>query len=159
MFENLRIGHYRIELEAGKQGLDLPPFYGSMLRGAFGGAFKQTACANPALRSCHGCTLEQNCPYSYVFETSPPAEAGRYRSYADIPRPFMFLPKLEDRGSYAPGECLTFALRLFGRGNDYLPYFVLAFIKMGERGLGAWRKPFRLVRVTGVNPLRLKQNY
>lgn len=153
MFQDLQIGIYRFEIEAGKQGLDLPPFYGSTLRGAFGGAFKQIACANPVRKVCHGCALEQSCPYSYVFETPPPQEEGRYKGYADIPRPFMFFPRLADRSTYAPGERLNIDLRLFGRGNDYLPYFVLAFIKMGERGLGALRKPFRLVRVQGVNPL------
>lgn len=155
---DFKVGIYKFILEAGAQGMELPPFYGSTLRGAFGGAFKRIACANPSLPSCHRCDLEQSCPYAYIFETSPSPETERLKSYEDIPRPFMFCPKLKDKTFYAPGQIFEVELRLFGRGNDFFPYFVLAFTMMGERGLGARRKPFHLKKVIGLNPLsRLEQ--
>lgn len=154
MFEQFQVGIYNFVLKAGPEGLDLPPFYGSTLRGAFGGAFKHIACANPRRESCHGCELERDCPYAYIFETSPPAEAERLKSYDDVPRPFMFFPKLNDKIYYRPGETLEVELCLFGRGNDYFPYFILAFIQMGERGLGARRKPFRLQKAASLNPIK-----
>lgn len=154
MFEQFKVGIYKFFLEAGPQGLDLPPFYGSTLRGAFGGAFKRIACANPRREGCHGCELESNCPYAYVFETAPPEKVDRLKGFSDIPRPFMFFPRLEDRTSFVLGEQIEVEARLFGRGNDYLPYFILAFIKMGEQGLGSGRKPFLLRKVILVNPLK-----
>lgn len=149
-----KVGIFRFILEAGAKGMELPPFYGSTLRGAFGGAFKRIACANPGLESCHKCDLEQACPYAYIFETSPPPGTDRLNNYEDIPRPFMLCPKLQDKTSYKAGERFAIELRLFGKGNDYFPYFILAFIKMGEVGLGFRRKPFRLHQVIALNPLR-----
>ncbi|MHB1406394.1 MAG: hypothetical protein ACYCV0_12495 [Desulfitobacteriaceae bacterium] len=153
MFKQLKVGIYQFVMEAGPQGLELPPFYGSTLRGAFGGAFKRIACASTGRDSCHGCELENACPYAYIFETGPSEQAEKLKSYDDVPRPFMFFPKLQDKTYYRPGECLEVELHLFGGGNDFFPYFVLAFTMMGERGLGARRKPFRLKKVIGLNPL------
>ncbi|MHB1653890.1 MAG: CRISPR system precrRNA processing endoribonuclease RAMP protein Cas6 [Desulfitobacteriaceae bacterium] len=153
MLEQFSVGLYKFVLEAKEQGLELPPFYGSTFRGAFGMAFKKIACANPALTSCHDCLLEKNCPYAYIFETAPPEGVNRLKGYSDIPRPFMLFPKLEDRVYYAPGEQIEIEVRLFGRGNDYLPYFILAFVKMEEQGLGYRRKPFRLRKVIGFDLL------
>jgi hypothetical protein len=46
----------------------VPPYERSMIRGAFGRAFKEPRCPFP--HNGPGCPLGDNCPY--VFETSPP---------------------------------------------------------------------------------------
>lgn len=152
MFAPFKIGIYHFVLEAGPRGLELPSFYGSTFRGAFGMAFKRIVCANPAQSSCHDCSLEGVCAYAYIFETAPAADAERLKSYDDVPRPFMFFPKLKDKTNYASREELSIELRLFGKANDYLTYFVLSFVQMGERGLGYQRKSFQLKKVCCYDP-------
>jgi hypothetical protein len=51
----------------------LPPYEGSMIRGAFGRAFKESCCPFP--HDGDGCPLGESSPYGYLFETSPPEEA------------------------------------------------------------------------------------
>ena len=152
MLTPFKIGIYHFVLEAGNRRMELPSFYGSTFRGAFGMAFKRIVCANTAQSSCHDCSLESVCAYAYIFETSPPVGTERLKSYDDVPRPFMFFPKLKDKTNYAPGEKLVIELRLFGKANDYFPYFILSFIQMGERGLGYQRKSFHLKKVFCVDP-------
>lgn len=153
MLAPLKVGIYQFVLEAGTLGLELPSFNGSTFRGAFGMAFKRIACANLAQSSCHDCSLESVCAYAYIFETAPPVGTDRLKSYDDIPRPFMFFPKLKAKNNYASGQQLSIELRLFGKANDYFPYFVLSFIQMGERGIGYQRKSFHLKKVYCWDPL------
>jgi hypothetical protein len=54
----------------------VPPYEGSMIRGAFGGAFKESCCPFP--HDGGGCPLGDKCPYGYVFETSPPEGAREF---------------------------------------------------------------------------------
>jgi len=42
---NLRLARYRVELEAGPEGLLLPRYKGSTLRGGFGRVFRRICCA------------------------------------------------------------------------------------------------------------------
>ena len=153
MFKEFKLGIFHFIYEVGPQGLELPPFYGSTFRGAFGSAFRQIACANQSMKACHGCMLEQNCPYAYIFETSSPNNLPGFPNYDDVPRPFVFCPELKGRTHFAAGELLIVEVRVFGKALSYLPYFVLAFIKMGEKGLGYKRRPVILKEVVNVNPL------
>lgn len=158
MLDVLKVGIFKFTLSSGIRGLDLPKYYGSTLRGAFGHAFKRIACVDMKKLSCHGCEIEQLCPYAYIFESTSGEQKEWMGRYEDVPRPFMFLPKLEGKQHFEPGEELEIEVRLFGKGIDYLPYFILAFIQMGEVGLGYQRKSYRLVRVLSLNPvLRTEQ--
>ena len=158
MLELLRVGIFKFVIN-GPKGLDLPSYHGSTLRGAFGHAFKQIACVDSKRASCHECEIEIHCPYAYVFETtSNSKENGWMGAYDDVPRPFMFVPQLEGKTYIEPNEELEIEVRLFGKGIEYLPYFVLAFNQMGEQGLGYQRKKYNLKRVISVNPvLRTEQ--
>src|SRR5690554_1231650 len=82
---------YRFTFTAGEMGLELPPFKGGTLRGGFGFIFKSICCTR-LHKPCKGCEQEQDCPYAYIFETSPPPDARRLRNYEDIPRPFVIEP-------------------------------------------------------------------
>ena len=44
------------------QAIGLPEYAGSMLRGAFGGALRRTACMTKQ-KTCTDCPLIQTCPY------------------------------------------------------------------------------------------------
>lgn len=153
MFESLKIGIFKFILNAGAKGLDLPKYYGSTLRGAFGHSFKRIACVDIKKTSCHECEIETHCPYAYIFESTSGGPEDWMGKFDDVPRPFMFLPELEAKQHHEPDEELELEVRLFGKGIDFFPYFVLAFIQMGEHGLGYQRKSYRLKKVLSLNPI------
>jgi len=104
---------------------------------------------------CSSCLLRQKCPFTYIFNSSPPPDAKKLRRYDNIPRPFLILPPLDEKEQYLPGEKLTFQLTLIGEAADYLPYFILAFKEMGKSGLGkrinGKRGVFELVQVDALS--------
>ncbi|MGI8865848.1 MAG: CRISPR system precrRNA processing endoribonuclease RAMP protein Cas6 [Rubrobacteraceae bacterium] len=130
----------------------VPPYEGSMIRGAFGRAFKDSCCPFPH-ENGQGCPLGQKCPYGYVFETSPPDEARDFAKNKEMPRPYIFEPPEATKMEYAPGERMTFGFTVVGRAADYMPYFIYAFSKMGEEGVGRLRARYELERVVARNPL------
>lgn len=154
MLNDIKIGLYKFALQVGSRGLELPSFYGSTLRGAFGNALKLITCAERNRRSCHSCSLEDACAYAYLFETTPPEGAERLKSYDDVPRPFVIVSALEGKTHFHSGEEFDVEVRLFGKGIDFLPYVVLAFINLAETGLGVSRKPCVLKGVTAYHPVR-----
>lgn len=152
MFENFHLAKYEVVLEAGQEGLILPPYKGSTLRGGFGSAFKRLVCFQKSPgTTCHECLLVSNCPYSFIFESSPPPDAKILRNYRDIPRPFILEPPLDSRTYYPPGEKLIFHLVLIGKSIQYLPYFILVFREMANRGIGKKRLPAVIREVNAVN--------
>ena len=130
----------------------VPPYEGSMIRGAFGRAFKESCCPFPH-EDGSGCPLGQKCPYGYVFETSPPEEARDFAKNREVPRPYVFEPPEGTKMEYAPGERMRFGFTVVGRAADYMPYFIYAFSKMGEVGVGRLRARYELERVVAKDPL------
>ena len=133
----MRIGTYRFDCLM-TTAAQVPAYKGSMLRGAFGHAFKKVCCALRR-QECTSCLLTETCPYSYVFEvhaTTPAEASGRTRVSAR-PHPYTLSPPLSDNREYQAGERFSFDLTLFGRGNDYLPHIVYAVETMGENGIGS----------------------
>lgn len=149
---SFQVAMYELSLEAGRQGLSLPPYKGSTLRGGFGAVFKRIACSLRHTR-CGACLLQSSCPYAYIFETAPPPGSEALRNYSSIPRPFILEPPLETKTEYAPGEKLRFNLILIGKAIGYLPYFIVAFRELGENGIGRQRKKFQLNKIRAINPV------
>jgi len=146
--DTFRVARFRFALEA-KDPLHLPPYKGSVLRGAFGHVFRSVGCV--ARRGeCPPCVLKGACPYSYIFETPPPADTLILRKYPYAPHPFVLEPPLDATTIYEPGSLFTFGLVLIGKGIDYLPYFVYAFDELGRLGLGRGKGKYRLVQVVLV---------
>jgi hypothetical protein len=129
----------------------VPPYEGSMIRGAFGRAFKESCCPFP--HNGNGCPLGDRCPYGYVFETSPPEDAREFAKNQEVPRPYVFEPPDGTKMEYAPGEKMRFGFTVVGRAAEYMPYFVYAFSKMGDEGVGRRRARYKLERVVAKNPL------
>ncbi|CAN5169110.1 CRISPR system precrRNA processing endoribonuclease RAMP protein Cas6 [soil metagenome] len=130
----------------------VPPYEGSMIRGAFGRAFKDSCCPFPHDNGS-GCPLGERCPYGYVFETSPPEGARDFAGNKEVPRPYVFEPPEGTKMEYAPGERMRFGFTVVGRAADYMPYFIFAFSKMGEDGIGRLEARYELERVVAENPL------
>ncbi|MEW6447725.1 MAG: CRISPR system precrRNA processing endoribonuclease RAMP protein Cas6 [Bacillota bacterium] len=150
--EKLTLSRYEINIVAGPQGLALPAYKGSTFRGGFAGTFQRLVCTT-GKRECRPCLLKAECPYALVFESEPPAGAEALRNYADVPRPFVLEPPLEEQTEYAPGEQVVFCLMLFGRAANLLPYFIVTLDEFARRGIGRGRRPFSLDQINAVNPL------
>ena len=137
-------------LTEARDHIRLPSYQGGALRGAFGFALKKTACTFKD-QPCSGCLLKERCVYSYVFETPPPADAEVMRLYPHAPHPFVINPMTEGEGEHLPGNQLRFGMTLVGKAVEYLPYFIYAFVLMGEGGLGKGRGRFSLSTIHALD--------
>ncbi|MBW2039915.1 MAG: CRISPR system precrRNA processing endoribonuclease RAMP protein Cas6 [Deltaproteobacteria bacterium] len=119
-----------------EDGAILPWYKGSTFRGVFGHALKKVVCALKR-QDCKDCLLREKCIYSIVFETPTPEDVpGAKKRIASAPHPYVIEPPETTRTHYKKGEPFEFALLLFGKANDYLPYFIYAFEQMGQLGIG-----------------------
>jgi hypothetical protein len=146
--KDFTLAKYNLRIKSGKEGLELPPYKGSTFRGVFGHAFKSTICSHA--QDCHECEVKSICAYSYIFETTPPDDTMVLKTYDDIPRPFVIEPPLNFRTHYDEGDKLSFNLILLGRAITYLPYFIYAFQRAGEMGIGKGRRPYSLDEVKTI---------
>ena len=152
------IGDYRFDCLLTTPAL-VSAFKGSMLRGAFGHAFKKVSCALRR-QDCETCLLTETCPYSFVFENHSTdtidLSAGKARMSAR-PHPYTFQPPPETNLMYQKGELFSFGISLFGKANDYLPHIIYAVEMMGENGIGrrngADRGQFILQKISTDNHL------
>lgn len=128
--------HWRAQEEA-----RLPCFKGSTVRGTLGWAFKRAVCIRADGR-CDLCSVRQTCSYS--FETPSLAETPPFRQQRHPLHPYVLEPPLEEKGTHAPGERMTFRLILLGRALAYVPRVILAVERAGRAGLGRGRARFEL---------------
>jgi hypothetical protein len=130
----------------------LPPFLGSMLRGAFGHALRRMVCVMGPEQACVECGLRQACSYTRIFEPYVEGEPPPFlRGIDQAVRPYVFEP-LDEGGPLAPGGTVRFDLLLFGQAAELAAYTVLAVERMARVGLGARRVPFRLQKVEALSP-------
>jgi hypothetical protein len=127
--------------------LTLPPFAGSLFRGAFGWAIKQVVCVTRTY-DCPPCLLHDRCVYPYVFETPPPPNTQVMRKYTAAPHPFVLIPPDGGR-TLAQGHTFELGLTLVGRAVGWLPHFIFALERMGRAGFGSRRISAALVEVCG----------
>lgn len=127
---NFKLAKFLVIYEVGEKGINLPEYKGSTIRGAFGHVFKKITC------NCFEEEHNDECVYSYIFETKPHKDSEVLRNYESIPRPFLFETIYDPRTYFLPGERITFTFTLFGHGINYLPYFIYSLQEMGIQGLG-----------------------
>jgi CRISPR-associated endoribonuclease Cas6 len=130
----------------------LPPYKGSMLRGAFGHALRRTVCAMGPDQPCDTCRLRRACVYTRLFETfiedTPPPFL---RGLDTAPRPYVFEPG-DGTQDFAPGDLLPFDLLLLGQAAGLHAYALLAVERMAAAGLGHRRAPFTLHSAQALTP-------
>lgn len=141
----MKVADFEIKLKA-KENLSLPPYKGSMIRGAFGIAFRKVCCPFPD-KNCKECLLKSKCVYSYVFETPRPDNSKIMRLYENVPHPFIIEPPLDTKTRYDSEDSLSFNLILLGKAIDFLPYFIYSFEQMAKKGLGKGRGKLELLSV------------
>lgn len=122
----------------------LPPFKGSLLRGAFGHALRRATCAMGAGHSCRECLLRRACLYTRLFETFVEGEAPPFlRGIPTSPRPYVW-ETVTEATEFEPGDPFCFDLLLFGQATALSAHALLAVERMARGGLGASRFPFVL---------------
>jgi hypothetical protein len=127
----LQFGKFNFQIKLETDAI-LPPFKGSTFRGVFGTALKKVVCALKQ-QTCDTCLLRDRCVYTLVFEIPPDQDTEGVPS---PPHPFIIEPPLTTTAHFTAGTFLDFNLLLFGRANDFLPYFVYAVEQMGRTGIG-----------------------
>ena len=134
---DLDFAQMRLHFQA-RQQLRLPPYKGSTFRGAFGIAFKRAVCIVQH-GDCARCLVRAQCVYPYIFDTPVDNAQGIFRGYQNAPHPYVIEPPLETKTDYAPGDGFAIGLTLIGKALDYVPYFIYAFQRLGETGVGRGR--------------------
>ena len=140
----------RVTLRA-LEPVQLPPFPGSKLEGAFGRALYRLACTQPQREMCLGCPLQTLCPYGLSYAPRLP-EGLQVSSLGTPPRPIIFRVAYGRERHLEPGEALTFGLVVVGRAVRQLPYLLAALREVGREGLGRTRGRLELEEVRSVQP-------
>jgi hypothetical protein len=125
----LTVSKYLFRLRA-ETSLQLPPYKGSTLHGAFGHALKRISLFY----------------YQQIFE---PGNDGAK------PKPFVLLPPLDSEEHYPAGHLFTCELTLFGNAEQFFPICHAALEFLGrEMGLGQNRGKFSIEGVDKACPLQ-----
>ena len=137
---------------------DLSLWSGNTLRSGFGAHLRSLVCTQRAeadvreAAECLNCPLRSVCVYDYFYNSHPPEDAKVLRKQNDIPRPFVFDPPLYR--SHSAGSEATFNFTLFGRGIEYMPYFLLALRNLGESGMSrGYRLGYGKFRIEAVDSI------
>lgn len=94
--------------------LRLPPYPGSLWRGALGKALRDLTCITGAAQ-CAGCPAIRGCGYGALFETRAHAGAGGLAGqYAEVPHPYVISPRTD---SYSASESAILDLILIGEAT------------------------------------------
>lgn len=141
----LELAFYNVVIRFGKSG-HLSAHLGGTLRGGFGRALREVACASPSAE-CRDCLLGWRCAYGYLFDTPVPPDTPVMRRYTHAPHPFVLRTLPSQPKSVSSDASLKLTLLLFGRAATYLPYVVFALEHLGQEGLGADRVPFQVAAI------------
>lgn len=119
-----------------EEPLTLPPFAGSMLRGALGHALlRQSPLPHEGNQPC---ALRESCAYCQVFKPLPTTE-HTLQKFSALPAPYCIEPPFDAAHPaprpLAPGQSFTFGLVLIGRALQHLPALLAAFASACQHGL------------------------
>ncbi|WHZ09643.1 MAG: CRISPR repeat RNA endoribonuclease Cas6 [Burkholderiaceae bacterium] len=124
--------------------LQLPPYAGSMLRGAFGHALLALsplphADGNP-------CALHASCPYCQLF-AAPPLPGHSLQKFSHMPQPYVIEPPTNGAQRLAAGQTFGFGLVLIGRALVLHATVAQAWQRALRTGLGAGHAPCTLLEI------------
>ena len=131
--------------------LALPPYAGSMLRGAFGHAL--LALAPLPHRDGQPCALHASCPYCQVFAT-PPLPTHSLQKFSAMPQPYVIEPPEGGAQRLQAGQTFSFSLVLIGKAHAHLPTLVQAWERALRTGLGVQQTPCTLLQIQDENSLQ-----
>lgn len=115
--------------------LSLPPYAGSMLRGAFGHALRAVSqCPTEGVLACTRCQQSRNCAYAALFE--PPVQSHKLQAFSAIPVPYVIEPPLLGAQRLAKGQRFQFHMVLFGSAHQHRRAITQAWMLALRHGLG-----------------------
>ena len=120
--------------------LQLPPYAGSMLRGAFVHALMALAPLPHANE--RACALQHSCPYCQIFAT-PPLPEHSLQKFSQMPHPYIIEPPERGSRRLQAGDVFSFGLVLIGNALNHLPTVIRAFERALRTGLGMGERPVR----------------
>lgn len=144
----LPIARYRVAFRL-RDGLRLPDYAGSLLRGQFGAALRRSACMTRE-KSCPACPLYRTCPYPAIFETPPP-ETHALQKFSQVPNPYVIEPATAARTLHE-GDELAFGMVLVGDALRQLPLITHAWQCAFAHGIGQVRARGDLVDIQCLPP-------
>lgn len=158
----LPIARYRFTARMA-QGVRLPDYAGSLLRGQFGAALRSVACMTRQ-PTCGGCPLQATCPYTQIFEHLPPP-GHSLQAFSAIPNAYVIEPPLPPDGllharpqpgqahpaDLGQGDTLVFHMVLVGAAIGQLALVVFAWQRALAQGLTKSRSPADLLQVDWVD--------
>ena len=142
----------RLHLTVRAEGpLQLPPYAGSMLRGAFGHALL----ALSPLPHTDGkpCALHASCPYCQLF-AAPPLPGHSLQKFSHMPQPYVIEPPTGGAQQLQAGQSFGFGLVLIGKALGLLPVVLQAWQRALRTGLGQWHTPCTLLEINDENGLQ-----
>lgn len=142
---------YEIILKV-EEPLRLPAYKGSALRGGFGAALKRLCCSNDFSR-CDAKPPACQCPYGFLFEPKNTTGNPHIRAGEEVARPFVIEPPLDTKRDYQVGERLTLHLLLFGKAQEFLPFFLVTLRELPRMGAPSQRGRLSLEEIWSVNDL------
>ena len=136
--------------------LQLPPYAGSTLRGAFGHALL----ALSPLPHVDGtpCALHASCPYCQLF-AAPPLPGHSLQKFSHMPQPYVIEPPLGGAQRVQAGQSFGFHLVLIGKALPLRPIVEQAWQRALRTGLGANHASCTLLEIQdekGLHPLHDK---
>jgi len=144
VLERLRFAVFEFILIPNR-ALVFPAFKGNVFRGALGKTFRNLTCAyRNRDMECKECPIKDKCIYSRVFESHRRGDGSILGNVENAPHPFVLYTPNIDKLEYRGNSKIRFFLTLVGEAIEYIPYFILAFEEMGDRGLGNTRTPFNI---------------
>lgn len=146
----LKAGRYRFYFEV-TEAFDLPAFYGSTLRGAFGWALMRLGDVSKK-------DIQQQTPnyihsaYAAVFEPPRLAQKNDLGRLSDRFVPYVLRVPYTMARTYTEGEIFSFEMVLMGEALQHLQTVILAWQQLFLRGLSAHKKgKAKLMRVVCCN--------
>ena len=142
----------RLHLTVRAEGpLQLPPYAGSMLRGAFGHALL----ALSPLPHTDGkpCALHASCPYCQLF-AAPPLPGHSLQKFSHMPQPYVIEPPTGGAQRLQAGQPFGFGLVLVGKALGLLPTVLQAWQRALRTGLGPRHTSCTLLEVIDENCLQ-----
>lgn len=137
--------------------LQLPPYAGSMLRGAWGHAL---LALSPLPHSDDKpCALHASCPYCQLF-AAPPLPGHSLQKFSHMPQPYVIEPPVGGAQRLAAGQTFGFHLVLIGKALALRPIVEQAWQRALRTGLGANHAPCTLLEIKdrkGLCPLPAKR--
>ena len=148
--DSLPFHRYRVDL-ALERPLDVPAHQRAVLwRGAFGAVFRSLVCHDLSL-ACEACPLRATCPFPRVFAPSIFEARPAIARLRDPPRPFVLSDPYPESPSLPAGAPIALGMTVVGTAVVELPYFVVAFRRLGDDGIGRGRTRFRVEAVRCVD--------